>query len=321
MAELTVSPASVILEEGKSAGISTSIRPSDAKNKKLAWKSSNPKTASVSGGTIRGIKAGSCQVTVSTTDGSGISKTIAVTVTKKPEPPKPQSPSASSGTGNGGDGIPRIGDAVTYVSGRYYYSSDGINPSGNALLGKTVYIGHINQASWSAKPYAIYRDKGLTQGLGWVSLDQLAGYSKGTRRIEKGGPALFDETSGGKSAPGSEVIVTKYGTLKQFDAGDTVFSNDQVKKLYEWSKSESFLPEFIRPAVQEIKPPAVLPVSSVQNVDLHFDQLVTITDSTITKDSVAEMKTVLKDSIPMLKKEISNLMYRDARLSGVRKVR
>ena len=321
VAELTVSPASVILEEGKSAGISTSIRPSDAKNKKLAWKSSNPKTASVSGGTIRGIKAGSCQVTVSTTDGSGISKTIAVTVTKKPEPPKPQSPSASSGTGNDGDGIPRIGDAVTYVSGRYYYSSDGINPSGNALLGKTVYIGHINQASWATKPYAIYRDKGLTQGLGWVSLDQLAGYSKGTRRIEKGGPALFDETSGGKSAPGSEVIVTKYGTLKQFDAGDTVFSNDQVKKLYEWSKSESFLPEFIRPAVQEIKPPAVLPVSSVQNVDLHFDQLVTITDSTITKDSVAEMKTVLKDSIPMLKKEISNLMYRDARLSGVRKVR
>ena len=55
---------------------------------------------------------GSCQVTVSTLDGSGISASITVTVTKKPEPPKPQEPQTPNNSG--GDGKPNIGDAVIY---------------------------------------------------------------------------------------------------------------------------------------------------------------------------------------------------------------
>lgn len=84
------------------------------------------------------------------------------TTVSKPTTPKPDyssilnsKPSAPSN--GGGDGVPRIGDKVTYVSGSYFYSSDGLNPSGNQMLGQQVYITNINNASWAQKPYHISR--------------------------------------------------------------------------------------------------------------------------------------------------------------------
>ena len=65
----------------------------------------------------------------------------------------------------------------------------------------------------------------------WM-LDQLKnhGYRKGTKSATSG-VHIYDEDN-----PGSEVIVTKYGTLRQFDSGDTVFSKEQVQKLWDMSK-------------------------------------------------------------------------------------
>lgn len=328
VAELKLSQKSITLEEGKSTSISAQIRPTDAKNKTLSWKSSNEKVATVSNGTIKAIKPGSCQVTASTTDGSGISASVGVTVTKKPDPPKPvvNTPSSSSG----GDGIPRVGDVVTLLAGqRYYYSSWGTSPAGNRYAGVPggvvidAYSGtEYGGQSGNHGDYGIHirSADGVYGDLGWVSLSQITGYNKGTKRVPKDGLALFDETADGKSKPGSEVIVTKYGTLKQFDAGDMVFANDQVKRLYDWS-SEGGMLDTVRPVAQEVYTPTVVPTYTTQNVEVHFDQLVTITDSTITKDSVSEMKGVIKDCIPMIKKEVSSLMYKDAKMSGVRKLR
>lgn len=56
------------------------------------------------------------------------------------------------------------------------------------------------------------------------------GYRKGTNSATQG-LHLTDE-----DGLGSEVIVTKYGTLRQFDSGDTVFSKEQVQKLWDMSK-------------------------------------------------------------------------------------
>lgn len=56
------------------------------------------------------------------------------------------------------------------------------------------------------------------------------GYRKGTKSATSG-VHIYDEDN-----PGSEVIVTKYGTLRQFDSGDTVFNKDQVEKLWNLSK-------------------------------------------------------------------------------------
>lgn len=55
------------------------------------------------------------------------------------------------------------------------------------------------------------------------------GYRKGTKSATSG-VHIYDEDN-----PGSEVIVTKYGTLRQFDSGDTVFSKEQVQKLWDMS--------------------------------------------------------------------------------------
>lgn len=65
----------------------------------------------------------------------------------------------------------------------------------------------------------------------WM-LDQLKshGYRKGTKSATKG-LHIYDEDN-----PGSEVLVTKYGTLRQFDSGDMVFNADQVEKLWNLSK-------------------------------------------------------------------------------------
>ena len=56
------------------------------------------------------------------------------------------------------------------------------------------------------------------------------GYRNGTRSATAG-VHIYDEDN-----PGSEVLVTKYGTLRQFDSGDTVFNKDQVEKLWNLSK-------------------------------------------------------------------------------------
>ena len=330
VAELKMSAKSVTLEEGQSTSVSVQIRPTDAKNKKLTWKTSNKSIATISNGTIKAIKPGSCQITASTTDGSGISASVGVTVTKKPEPPKPapsQQQTSTNSSNGGGDGVPRVGDAVTFASGRYYYDSEGVNPSGNQMLGQTVYITKINSASWATKPYHISCGSSLgSSDLGWVTLDQLKGYNSGARKLPKDELALFDEDKNGKSDPGSEVIITKYGTLKQFDAGDTIFSNEQVKRLWNASKGDEipFKPEaFYRPEnifdkiLQQIAVPNN--VNDSHNVDVHIDKLLTIEGGTITKDSIPDIKKAIKDSIPMITDGVSDHLYKNGIKAGIRR--
>ena len=57
----------------------------------LAYISSNPLIATVSNGIIRGVSKGECEIKISTTDGSNISKIVKVTVTKPVESVTPVS--------------------------------------------------------------------------------------------------------------------------------------------------------------------------------------------------------------------------------------
>ena len=83
-----------------------------------------------------------------------------------------------------GDGKAKVGDKVKFVSGKYYYSSDGQTPTGNKNLGKQVYITKINTASWATHPYHISTGKKLGSGdLGWLKLKQLSGYASGKQKI------------------------------------------------------------------------------------------------------------------------------------------
>lgn len=187
VAEITLSPGTLSIQEGSTANISATIRPNDAKNKSLQWVSSNPDVATVANGTVHAIKAGSTTISAIATDGGGATSTnsCAVTVTPKPEPPKP-TPTPPSNNG-GGDGVPNVGDKVIFASGQYFYSSDGMNPAGNELLGQEVYITSVNNASWAQKKYHISRTPRFGErDLGWVSLDQLRGYASGTKKFVNG---------------------------------------------------------------------------------------------------------------------------------------
>ena len=187
VAEITLSPGTLSIQEGSTANISATIRPNDAKNKSLQWVSLNPDVATVANGTVHAIKAGSTTISAIATDGGGATSTnsCAVTVTPKPEPPKP-TPTPPSNNG-GGDGVPNVGDKVIFASGQYFYSSDGMNPAGNELLGQEVYITSVNNASWAQKKYHISRTPRFGErDLGWVSLDQLRGYASGTKKFVNG---------------------------------------------------------------------------------------------------------------------------------------
>lgn len=229
VAELKVSSNSVSIEEGKSTSVTTKIRPNDAANKKLSWKSSNTAIATVSNGTISGKKPGSCQVTVSTTDGSGISKTIAVTVTKKPDPPKPVIPS-----NKGGDGVPRVGDVVTF-NGKYYYDSWGKRPAGS------LYSGVANGVvidSYSSKDFGgnarytgdlkvhIKSADGRYGDLGWVRLSQISGYAKGTPGVDRDQIAIVDEEGRELQIPNG-----KGGRITKLEKGTGVIPHTATEKL------------------------------------------------------------------------------------------
>lgn len=229
VAELTVSKSSVSIEEGKSTSVTTKIRPNDAANKKLSWKSSNTAIATVSNGTISGKKPGSCQITVSTTDGSGISKTIAVTVTKKPDPPKPAIPS-----NKGGDGVPRVGDVVTF-NGKYYYDSWGKRPAGSLYSG--VKNGVVID-SYSSKDFGgnarytgdlkvhIKSRDGRYRDLGWVRLNQISGYAKGTSGVDRDQIAIVDEEGRELQIPNG-----KGGRITKLEKGTGVIPHTATEKL------------------------------------------------------------------------------------------
>ena len=79
---VSVSPTTLTLEAGKTATLTATVTPSDASDKSVSWSSSNTAVATVtSSGVVKGVKAGSATITVTTTDG-GKKATCAVTVKK-----------------------------------------------------------------------------------------------------------------------------------------------------------------------------------------------------------------------------------------------
>lgn len=315
VAELKVTPTSVTLEEGKSTTVTTSIRPTDAKNKTLSWGSSDLSIATVSNGTIKAIKPGSCKIVISTTDGSGINVTVGVTVTKKPDPPKPTPPPSNN---SGGDGVARVGDVVTLKAGqRYFYDSWGQRPAGNLYAG--VPRGVVID-SYSGREYGggskfhggfgvhIKSADGRYGNLGWVSLDQLEGYATGDRNIDKDQLAWTQEQ-------GEEIIVRKSdgAILTPLNKGDTVFNNKQVQRLWDVSNGNFDLANYVNFNTNDMlgKLPDVINCNDVKQTvtaKFDFDTLLTINGNP-KEDVVGELRTVL----PQLGKELTTIVEKGLR--------
>lgn len=234
VAEITLSPSSISVQEGSSKQIAANVRPTDAKNRTVVWISSDPSVASVADGNVRGVKPGSAMITCSAVDGSGKSATASVTVTKKPDPPKPAPQT-------GGDGTARVGDRVTLNAGQsYFYDSWGKRPAGNLYAGVpngVVIDGYSGVEYGGASKFHggygihIKSADGRYGDLGWVSLSQISGYKLGTKNAEEG--LHFTDEKG----LGSELLLnTKYGVLRQIDAGTRVFNDKQADALWDMSK-------------------------------------------------------------------------------------
>lgn len=240
VAQITLKPTSLSLQEGKSSTIKANIRPTDAANKSVKWSSSNTSVATVSNGVVKAVKAGSARITCTAQDGSGISASCSVTVTAKPKPTKP---SAST---SGGDGKPRVGDKAT-LTGWYYYDSYGKNPAGNRYSG--VKNGVIIDA-YSASKYGgngrntggfdvhIKSADGKYGDLGWVKLSQLKGYAGGTTRVGSSQLAWTQEE-------GAEIIVSPStgAMLTPLKLGDGVIPHNLTKNLFKWGAID---PEIVK---------------------------------------------------------------------------
>ena len=78
---ITVSPTSVILEEGQTKQLSVTITPNNANNKSVTWSSNNNNIATVSNtGLVTAKTEGTTTITVKANDGSNMQATCSVTV-------------------------------------------------------------------------------------------------------------------------------------------------------------------------------------------------------------------------------------------------
>lgn len=78
---ITLSQSNATLYSGESVQLSATVSPSQAYNKVLKWTSSNDQVATVSNdGFVRAIKAGSVNITASSTDGSNVSAVMSLKV-------------------------------------------------------------------------------------------------------------------------------------------------------------------------------------------------------------------------------------------------
>ena len=306
VAQLTLKPTSISLEEGKSATISVTIRPSDAANKSVTWQSSNPSVATVSNGVVKAVKAGIAQITCAAADGSGISATAGVTVTAKPKPVKPSTPASS-----GGDNIPRVGDKVT-LTGWYYYDSYGQSPAGKKYSGVP---GGVVIDAYSSKKYGgngnrtgdydvhIRSADGQYGDLGWVKLSQLSGYAGGLKKATKGELAWTQEN-------GAEIVVSPStgSVLTKINPGDSVIPNNLSENLFKWGK---YNPEQVMP---QLASNITAPNIDNRNITItnSYDSLLTV-NGNVDRDALPGLKELLE----LTYQNTSKRMKQDARLMGI----
>lgn len=336
VAELKVSKSSVSVQEGQGTTLTYTIRPNDAVNKNLSISYSAPTiaTASAINGviSINGLRPGSVTVTISTTDGSNLSQTVNITVTKKPDPPKP-APAPSVNT-SGGDGVPRVGDVVTFT-GKYYNDSWGARPIGglySGVQGGVVIDGRSARAyGGSARrtgDYSVHIKSadGRYGDLGWVKLSQLSGYKDGTLGVTD------DEYAWTGEGYKSELIVRNDGAiLTHMNKGDGVVPNPETLKLMKFTEKylngEGELDlavanlaqnSFVQEAIDGMKMAQSQNISNMKKmgnvtVENHYDSLLTV-NGDIDKNTFPGVQEMCKKACDYTMKEFA----KDLRKKGFR---
>ena len=113
---VTLNTATAEIEVGGSCALTATVAPSNATNKAVTWTSTDETVATVSNGTVTGLKAGTTTITATTVDG-GKSATCVVTVSNATISPISTALAASSGTFT-------VTGTVTLVDGKNIYIQD-----------------------------------------------------------------------------------------------------------------------------------------------------------------------------------------------------
>lgn len=140
---------------------------------------------------------------------------------------------------SGGDGKPKVGDKVTFVSGQYYYDSQGKKPLGSKYQGKQVYITNINTKDWATHGYHISTGNKLGKGdLGWLKLNQIKGYTVGKNDF-------LDDEIAWTQEDGKEFIVrpSDGAILTPIAKGDSILTSAASNNIWNMANSPA---EFIK---------------------------------------------------------------------------
>ncbi len=138
-----------------------------------------------------------------------------------------------------GDGKPKVGDKVKFVSGQYYYDSQGKKPLGAMYRGKQVYITKINNEKWATHPIHISTGSKLGKGdLGWLKKEQLSGYATGKQNF-------LDDEIAWTQENGKEFIVrpSDGAILTPVAKGDSILTSAASKNIWDMANSPA---EFIK---------------------------------------------------------------------------
>ncbi|QEK18050.1 hypothetical protein LAJLEIBI_02065 [[Clostridium] hylemonae DSM 15053] len=287
VAELTLSTSSLSLNEGKSAVVTARIRPTDAANKTLRWTSSNTKAATVSGGTIKGVKAGSAVITCSTTDGSGISASVSVSVTPAPAKPAPSQNAPSYG------GIP-------FRYKKDYYPKNKLNVN-SSIVDRLKSHDFDSSMSACRELYNYWGGGGYysgtySQNVWLLNKMRSAGYRRGTRSVPISGPDFIHD---------GELVIRKSdgGILVPLQRGDGVIPSGLTENL--WDLAER-APQLLSDAGLYLPLPAAATHASREhtlNAQFSFGTLLNI-EGNADKDIVDELKSAL----PALGKELTKIV-------------
>lgn len=82
VSSITLSETTLNLTVEGSSTLTATVLPEDADNKNIVWGTSDAAVATVSGGVVTGVAAGTATITAIAADGSGVSATCSVTVTE-----------------------------------------------------------------------------------------------------------------------------------------------------------------------------------------------------------------------------------------------
>ena len=105
-AKIELAPATPTVEVGTTTTITATVTPDNAADKSVTWTSSDPSVASVSGGTVTGVKTGKVTITATANADINVKATVEVTVTAAD---LNQNKSSGGGGCNAGLGVTVLG--------------------------------------------------------------------------------------------------------------------------------------------------------------------------------------------------------------------